>query len=83
MSMGLFAVVVETDDLLRTVAAAFVAGIGVTLSFSLGILGAARASELSRAGSRASAAAFGILALLGFLATGVGVAMGLALMLAE
>lgn len=80
--MMLLAVIVETDDLWRTVAAAFAAGIGVTLSFSLGILGTARAADSNREGKQMATLAFAALALLGFLATGAGVAAGLVLMLA-
>ena len=44
----MLATLVDTGALLKTVAAAFVAGVGVTLIFSLAILGAARFAELSR-----------------------------------
>ena len=47
----MLATVVDTEALLKTVAAAFVAGVGVTLIFSLAILGAARFAELSRDGA--------------------------------
>jgi hypothetical protein len=42
------ATIVHTDELLQTVAASIVAGIGVTFLFSLGIWGAGQFVELSR-----------------------------------
>lgn len=44
----MIATVVHTDELLKTVAAAAVGGIGVTFIFSLGIWGAGQFAELSR-----------------------------------
>ena len=42
------AVVVETKELLETVVASLVAGVGVTVVFSIAIWGAARFVDLSR-----------------------------------
>jgi hypothetical protein len=75
--------IVDTGDLGQTVAAAFVAGIGVTLVFSLGILGAARFSEASRDGRPLLATVFGTLAVLGFLGMLAAVALGVVLMATE
>ena len=44
----MIATVVHTDELLQTVAAAAVGGIGVTFAFSVGIWGAGQFAELSR-----------------------------------
>lgn len=44
----MIATVVHTDELLKTVAAAAVGGIGVTFVFSVGIWGAGQFAELSR-----------------------------------
>ncbi len=44
----MIATIVHTDELLQTVAASIVAGIGVTFLFSLGIWGAGQFAELSR-----------------------------------
>jgi len=44
----MIATIVHTDELLQTVAAASVAGIGVTFAFSVGIWGAGQFAELSR-----------------------------------
>ena len=63
----MLAVVVETQELLETVLASLIGGIGVTVVFSIAIWGAARFVDLSR-GERpvaaAGAAAIGALALL-------------------
>jgi hypothetical protein len=71
--------IVDTGDLWRTVAAASVAGIGVTLIFSLGILGTARFAEANRDGRRLPAAVFGALGLVGFLGTLAAVVLGIVL----
>jgi hypothetical protein len=42
------ATVVEWDALLKTVVASFVAGVGITLAFSVSIYGATRTAELRR-----------------------------------
>jgi hypothetical protein len=44
----MIATVVHTDELLQTVGAAVVGGIGVTFAFSVGIWGAGQFTELSR-----------------------------------
>lgn len=64
----MIATIVHTDELLQTVLASVVAGIGVTFIFSVGIWGAGQFTELSR-GERplaaAAAAAVGALAFAG------------------
>ena len=44
----MIATIVHTDELLQTVAASVIAGVGVTFLFSLGIWGAGQVTELSR-----------------------------------
>jgi hypothetical protein len=44
----MIATIVHTDELLQTVVASVVAGIGVTFLFSLGIWGAGQFAELNR-----------------------------------
>jgi hypothetical protein len=73
----MLATVVETDALLETVLAAFVAGVGVTLIFSLAILGAARFADLSRDGRPVAATAFGALALVALAAAAAAVTIGI------
>ncbi len=68
----MLAVLVETKPLLETILASVVAGIGVTVIFSVAIWGAARFVDLSRNEqplAAACAAAVGIAALLATLAS--------------
>ena len=76
----MLATVVDTEALWRTVAAAFVAGVGTTFVFSIAILGAARVSEAQRNGRGGEAAAFAVVAVLGFLATMAAVVIGVFVM---
>jgi hypothetical protein len=76
----MLATVVDTGALLKTIAAALIAGVGVTLIFSLAILGAARFADLSRDGRPASAAAFGALALVALAAASAAVTIGIIVM---
>jgi len=76
----MLATVVDAGALLKTVAAAFVAGVGVTLVFSLAILGAARFADLSRDGRRVAAASFGALAIVALAAAAAAVTIGIIVM---
>ncbi len=69
----MIATIVHTDELLQTVAASIVAGIGVTFLFSLGIWGAGQFVELSR-GER-PVAAMAALVVGGFSLVGVAAAI--------
>jgi hypothetical protein len=76
----MLATIVDTGALLKTIVAAFIAGVGVTLIFSLAILGASRFVDLTRDGRSAGAIAFGALAVVALLAALVAVAVGLIVM---
>ena len=65
----MLATIVDTDALLQTIAAAFVAGIGATIIVSLAILGSVRFADANREGRTVEAVFFGALAVLGTLAT--------------
>lgn len=71
------AVVVETKQLLETVVASLVAGVGVTTIFSVAIWGVARFADLSRnerplaAGAAATLAGFAVLFTLAAVAFGI------------
>lgn len=65
----MIASVVDTQELLETVVYAAVAGIGITLIFSLGIYGSTRFADYSRDGRRLEAGLAGALAILAVLAT--------------
>jgi hypothetical protein len=77
------AVIVDSAELLETIAASLVAGIGLTTVFSIAIWGAARYVDFSvaeRRGAALGAAVVGIVALVATLAT---VAFGLVVMMSK
>ena len=74
------AVVVETKELLETVAASLVAGVGMTFVFSIAIWGVARFAELSRNDRPVAASASAAVAILALLGTLSGVAFGIVVM---
>ena len=74
------AVVVETKELLETVVASLVAGVGITAVFSVAIWGAARFVELSRSDRPVAAGAAATLGLLAIAGTLGAVAVGIIVM---
>jgi len=74
------AVIVETSDLLWTIVASVVAGIGVTVVFSVAIWGAARSVDLSRSERPTAAAAAAAVGVTGLAATLGAVVVGLVVM---
>jgi hypothetical protein len=80
---ALLATVVDTGALLKTIAAAFVAGVGITLAFSLAILGATRFVELRRDGRSAEAGAFALLGAVALVACIVAIVFGMVVMLSK
>jgi hypothetical protein len=74
------AVIVETGDLVQTVIASVVAGVGITVVFSVAIWGTARFADLSRNERPLAAGAAAALAALAGVATLAGVAYGLVVM---
>ena len=76
----MLAVVVETEELLQTVIASVIGGVGVTVVFSVAIWGAARFAELSRGERPLAAAGAAAVAALALLATGASVVLGIVVM---
>ncbi len=74
------AVVVETRELLETVVASLVAGVGITVVFSVGIWGAARFADLSRAERPVAAGVAATLAVFAALVTAFAVVFGIVIM---
>ncbi len=74
------AVVVETKELLQTVIASVVAGVGITVVFSVAIWGVARFADLSRSERPIAAGAAATLAALAGLVTLAAVAFGILIM---
>jgi hypothetical protein len=77
-----FAEIVETKDLVETVVFAFVAGVGVTVIFSVAIWGVARFIDLSQeerpaaAGAAATVAGLALLAVVAAMVIGIVVMAG-------
>ncbi len=76
----MIAVVVETKELLETVVASLVAGVGMTVVFSVAIWGVARFADLSRNERRLAAGAAATLAGLALAVTVAGVVFGIIVM---
>lgn len=74
------AVVVETKELLQTVVASVVAGVGVTVVFSVAIWGLARFADLGRAERPVAAGAAAALAGLALMVTVAAVVFGIVIM---
>ena len=74
------AAIIDTDALLSVIVASLVAGVGVTMTFSLVILAATRSAELRRDGGRAGAAALAALSMLGVLVCVAAVVFGIQIM---
>ena len=76
----MLATIVDTEALLKTIVASAVAGVGVTLIFSLAILGASRFADLNRDGRPVAAVAFGVLAVVALAAAAAAVTIGIIVM---
>jgi hypothetical protein len=74
------ATIVETRDLLETVVASLIAGVGITAVFSVAIWGGARFVDLSRGGRTVAAGAAAVLGGLALLATVAAVVVGIVVM---
>jgi hypothetical protein len=74
------AVIVETKELLETVAASLVAGVGMTFVFSIAIWGIARFAEHSRSERPLAASASAAVAALALAVTAAGVVVGIVAM---
>ena len=79
----MLATIVDTKELWQTVAASFIAGVGITFTFSLTILGAARLADRNREGRSVATGFAGLLAATGLLLTVAGIALGMAVMLSK
>lgn len=74
------AVVVETKELIETVVASVIAGVGITVIFSVAIWGVARFADLSRDERPLAAGAAAALAGLALLVTLAAVVFGIVIM---
>lgn len=71
---------VETKELMQTVIASLIAGIGMTVVFSIAIWGVARFADFSRSERPLAAGAAAVLAGLALTATVAGVVFGIVIM---
>jgi len=76
----MIATIVHTDELLQTIAASVIAGIGVTFLFSLGIWGAGQFTELSRSERPVAATAAALVGAVALLCVAGAVATGIIVM---
>ena len=74
------ATIVQSKELIETVIASFVAGVGVTAAFSVAIWGGARFVDLSRAGRPVAAGAAATLGALALATTVAAVVVGIVVM---
>jgi hypothetical protein len=74
------AVIVETKQLVETVVASIVGGVGVTVAFSIAIWGVARFADLSRSERPLAAGGAAAVALLALAVTAGSVVLGIIVM---
>jgi hypothetical protein len=74
---------VNVGDLVEVIWVSLVAGIGVTLAFSLVVLGSARSTAARRLGREAAAIGYATLAATAFLVFLVGLVVGVNIMLSK
>jgi hypothetical protein len=79
----MIATILQTTDLLETVAASLIAGVGVTAAFSVAIWGGARFVDLSRGGRPVAAGAAAAVGALALLTTLAAVVIGIAAMMSK
>jgi len=76
----MIATIVHTDELLQTIAASVIAGVGVTFLFSLGIWGAGQFTELSRGKRPVAATAAAVVGVAAMLCVAGAVITGIVVM---
>ena len=76
----MLAAIVDVESLLKVVAASFAGGVGVTVAFSLAIVGATRMTDLRRDGRAVEAGAYGALMVVGLVVSVAALAFGIIVM---
>jgi hypothetical protein len=74
---------VNVGDLVEVIWVSLLAGVGVTLTFSLVVLGSARSAEARRTGRESAAIGYATLAAMAFLVFVAGLVLGVNIMLAK
>jgi hypothetical protein len=77
------ATLVETKELIETVVASLVAGVGITTVFSIAIWGGARFADLTRGGRPVAAGAAAVLGALALTVTLAAVVAGIVVMMSK
>lgn len=77
------ATIVQSGDLVKTVVASLIAGVGVTAVFSVALWGGARFADLSRGGRPLAAGLAAALAALALATTLAAVAIGIVVMMSK
>lgn len=78
-----FAQIVDVEKLLQTIEAAAIAGIGISIAFSLVIYGFAKATEHRAASRPVASTAHLVLGFAALAACGLGIVFGLSVMLSK
>jgi hypothetical protein len=76
----MLATVIETKELLETVAASFVAGVGVTATFAILVFGVTRSADMARNDRPLLAAAAGGIAVIALLVVTASIVLGIVVM---
>jgi hypothetical protein len=79
----MIATIVHTDELLQTILASGVAGIGVTFAFSVAIWGAGQFAELSRSERPLAATAAALVGVLGIACVAGSLIVGILVMMSK
>ncbi len=77
----MLATVIETKNLLETVASSFVAGVGITAAFAILIFGVTRSADMVRDERPLAATAAGGLAVLAFAVVTAAIVLGIVVMI--
>jgi len=83
VAQALVATIVEWSELGKTVAASFLAGVGVTAAFAIAIFGAAQFSERRRSDEAVAAFGAALIAALGLAVCAGAIVFGLIVMLSD
>ncbi len=76
----MLAQIVEVESLLKVIGASFAGAVGITVAFSLAIVGATRMIDYRRDSRGIEAGAYAALMIIGLVASGAGVAFGVIVM---
>jgi len=72
--------IVDVESLLKVIGASFAGAVGITVAFSLAIVGATRMIDNRRDSRGIEAGAYGALMIIGLVVSGAGVAFGVIVM---